>query len=48
MRGGGHLLSWRDLPLASRLELAPLCPPQPRRPSVRVRSLTAQFWAQRE
>jgi hypothetical protein len=39
---------WRDLPLASRLEVARLGPPQPRRPSVQVRSLTAQFWAQRE
>ena len=49
MREGRHLLFfWRELPLASQLEPARLCPPQPQRPSVPVRSLTAQFWAQRE
>ena len=37
-----------ELPLASRLEPACLYPPPPRRLSVHVRSLAAQFWAQRE
>jgi hypothetical protein len=36
-----------ELPLASLLEPARLYP-QPRRLSVHVRSLAAQFWAQRE
>ena len=65
--GFRHLLFWPELPPASRLEparLCPpqlraltlasrpeptrLCPPQPRQPSVHLRSLAAQFWAQRE